>query len=138
MTVEKPGPRRMLPEINDMNQYFWCGGADGRLHILQCGDCATYIHPYAARCSHCRSANLSPQPVSGQGVVVGVTVNYQPWIPGVETPYVVALVELDEQADIRLMTNMPRTPVDDVRIGMRVKVHFEQNGDVYVPLFEAA
>ena len=70
--------------------------------------------------------------------MVGYTVNVQPWIPGVPTPYVVAIVQLEEQADIRLVTNMPRTPIEQVRIGLPVKVFFEQNGDIYLPLFEAA
>lgn len=76
--------------------------------------------------------------MSGRGVIVGLTVNYQPWIKGVEVPYLVALVELEEQSDLRLMTNMPRTAIGDASIGMKVKVFFEQNGDIYVPLFEAA
>lgn len=131
-------PRRPLPQISEMNQHFWCGGADGRLHILQCGDCRHWIHPYAARCPKCHSAKIAPQPVSGRGTVAGFTVNHQPWIPGVSVPYVVAIVELEEQADVRLMTNMPRTPIDAVRVGLPVKVYFEQDGDIYVPLFEAA
>jgi len=45
----------------------------------------------------------------GRGVVVGLTVNYRPWVKGVEVPYLVALVELEEQSDLCLMTNMPRT-----------------------------
>ena len=129
---------RALPRITEMNQYFWCGGEDGKLHVLRCEACGTWIHPYAARCPKCRSDKVSPQAVSGRGAVVGYTVNVQPWIPGVPTPYVVAMVQLDEQADIRLVTNMPRTPIELVRIGLPVKVFFEQNGDIYLPLFEAA
>jgi uncharacterized OB-fold protein len=132
------GPARILPAITEMNQHFWQGGADGRLHILRCEACATWIHPYAARCPKCRSAAISAQAVSGRGTVVGFTVNHQPWLPGVPVPYVVALVELEEQADIRLMTNMPRTLIEDVRIGLPVKVFFETHGDIHLPLFEAA
>jgi len=105
----RPAPRRPLPLITEMNQHFWCGGADGRLHVLRCGACDTWIHPYAARCPKCRSDKVAPQPVSGRGTVAGFTVNHQAWIPGVEVPYVVAIVELEEQANVRLMTNMPRT-----------------------------
>jgi uncharacterized OB-fold protein len=129
---------RPLPLITEMNRHFWCGGADGRLHVLRCAACGTWIHPYAARCPNCRSADLAPQPVSGRGTVVGFTVNHQQWIMGVPTPYVVALVQLEEQADVRLLTNMPRTPIEDVRIGLPVKVYFEPNGEIFIPLFEAA
>lgn len=137
MSNPAKAPVRALPHLTEMNSYFWSGGADGNLHILRCGDCSTWIHPYAARCPACRSARLAPEPVSGRGQVVCCTVNVQPWMPGVEVPYVVAMVQLDEQSDIRLVTNMPRTPIADVKIGMRVKVFFEQNGDIHLPLFEA-
>lgn len=131
-------PPRPLPLINDMNRYFWCGGADGRLHILRCEACGRYSHPYVARCPKCRSAAVAPQPVSGRGRVLSFTINHQQWDPSVPVPYVVAVVCIDEQDDIRLMTNMPRTAVDEVRHDMPVKVFFEQHGDVFVPLFEAA
>lgn len=133
-----PPPFRLLPSITEMNRYFWCGGEDGRLHILRCSVCGTYIHPYAARCPQCRSADVAPQPVSGRGRVVSYTINHQPWAPNQAVPYVVALVQLDEQANLRLMTNLPRTPLADVRHGMPVKVFFEQHGDIHLPLFEAA
>jgi uncharacterized OB-fold protein len=108
------------------------------LHILRCSACNHWIHPYAARCPSCRSAEIAPQPVSGRGTVVAVTVNHQRWSPDLPVPYVIAIVELEEQHDIRLMTNMPRTPIDEVRNGMKVKVFFEQYGEIYLPLFEAA
>jgi uncharacterized OB-fold protein len=129
--------RRAFPAITAVNQHFWCGGADGQLHILRCAN-RHWIHPYAARCPTCGSAEIAPQPVSGLGTVAGFTVNHQPWLPDVPVPYVVAVVELAERHDLRLMTNMPRTPIEDVHVGMPVKVFFEQHGDVFLPLFEAA
>jgi len=128
----------MLPLITEINQHFWCGGADGRLHILRCATCRTWIHPYAARCPKCRSTEVAPEPVSGRGTVAGFTVNHQPWLKDVPVPYVVAVVELEEQADIRLTTNMPRTPIEAVRVGLPVKVYFEPHGQIFLPLFEAA
>jgi uncharacterized OB-fold protein len=138
MSNPAPKPSRALPRITEMNRYFWCGGANGKLHILRCEACGTWIHPYAARCPQCRSDKVAPQPVSGRGVIVGYTVNVQPWIPDVAVPYVVAIVQLEEQGDLRLVTNMPRTPIDQVRVGLPVKVFFEPNGDIHLPLFETA
>ena len=130
--------RRSFPAISEANRHFWLGGKDGKLHILHCGSCGHWIHPYAARCPSCRSADISPQPVSGRGTIAGFTVNHQQWQPDFEVPYVVAVVELEEQSDIRLMTNMPRTPIEQVHVGMPVKVFFEQHGEIFCPLFEAA
>lgn len=130
---------RLLPAITEMNDYFWRGGADGRLHILRCQECRYWIHPYAGRCPQCRSSKLAPEATSGRGTVVGFSVNHQQWQPDVPVPYVVAIVELEERHDLRLMTNLPRTPIDEVTIGLPVQVYFEpQEGGIFLPLFEKA
>ncbi|MDT5299373.1 MAG: uncharacterized protein QOG79_2615 [Mycobacterium sp.] len=87
--------------------------------------------------------DVAPEPVSGKATVAAYTVNRQNWIPGFEPPYVVAMVELDDEPDVRLITNVVGVPVDDVRVGMAVEVFFEDwtalSGDedsrVGVPLF---
>lgn len=128
---------RPLPNLNEMNSYFWQGGRDGRLYILRCQACAYWIHPFAGRCPDCGSDQIAPEAVSGQAIVAGYTVNHQPWIPGVEVPYVVAIVELAERSDLRLMTNLPRIPIEEVRIGLPVQVYFEpQERGIFLPLFE--
>ena len=131
-------PERPLPVITGMNAYYWCGGADGRLHILCCEDCGRFAHPYVGRCAACHSKDMAPKAVSGRATVCGFTINHQPWFPHVPTPYVFAYVELEEQASIRLSTNIVHCPVEEIRIGMPVKVLFEQHGDIFVPLFEPA
>lgn len=62
------------------------------------------------------------------------SVNYQQWIPGSD-PYIIAWVSIDEQPDVRLTTNLVDVEPDDVAVGMEVEVVFEQNDDVYIPLF---
>ena len=61
--------------------------------------------------------------------------NYQPWIPGYDPPYVIAIVEIEEQPDVRLITNIVDCPPEDVHVGMPVEVRFEQHDDVWIPLF---
>ena len=50
----------------------------------------------------------------------------------------VAIVELPEQEGLRLTTNLVNCALEDVRIGMPVRVLFEQWEDVWLPLFEPA
>ena len=57
-------------------------------------------------------------------------------MPAPDHPYAIAIVEIDEQPSVRLMTNIVGCPAEQVRIGMRVKVVFEHRDDVYLPLFE--
>lgn len=129
---------RPLPEITDMNRYFWCDGEDGNLHILHCQDCGYYIHPYAPQCPMCLSKNIKPDAVSGRGTVASYTINHQPWIKGIPVPYAIALVEIEEQPSVRLVSNIQNCAIDDVKIGMPVKVLFEKYEEVYLPLFEPA
>lgn len=84
----------------------------------------------------CRSRSVRDEPVSGTGTVLTYTVNRQVWEPGLEAPYVIAIVAIDEQPGLRLTTNIVNCDVADVWIGMRVRVLFEHCEDVWLPLFE--
>jgi len=127
---------RLLPRLNPDNRPYWTSGEDGVLRFLRCGDCHFFMHPPGPVCPRCLSRNISPEPVSGRGKVETFTVNIQQWIPGSD-PYIIAWVSIDEQPDIRLTTNLIDIKPDDVHIGMPVEVTFEQNDDVYIPLFRA-
>jgi uncharacterized OB-fold protein len=130
-------PTRLLPAVGPDNEHFWQGGGDGELRFLRCDACRYYIHPPAPLCPECLGRALTPGAVSGLGVVHTYTVNHQPWIPGFDPPYVVAIVELAEQPGLRLTTNIVSCEIDDVEIGMPVRVVFEDLGQgVYLPLFE--
>jgi uncharacterized OB-fold protein len=130
------GPLQPLPVVTSLNEHFWHGGADGELRFLRCADCAWYVHPPRPICPRCASRNVGPVAVSGEGVVYTLTVNHQPWYPGQTVPYVVAMVELPEQAGLRLTTNIVGCQPEAVHIGMRVRVWFLAIEDVYLPLFE--
>ncbi len=130
-------PLRLLPQVTPENEHFWLGGADNELRFLRCGSCRYYVHPPAPLCPECLSRDLSPEAVSGRAVVHTFTVNHQPWIPGFDPPYVVAIVELDEQEGLRLTTNLVNCKPEDISIGLRAHVLFEDLGEgVFLPLFE--
>ena len=127
---------RLLPDVTPETEHFWRGGASGELRILRCASCHTFVHPPAPVCPECLGRDLAPEAVSGRGTVATFTVNHQQWNPTVPVPYVIALVEIDEQPSVRLMTNIVGCEPDEVRIGMRVRVTFAEREDVFLPLFE--
>jgi uncharacterized OB-fold protein len=128
---------RLLPAVGPENEHFWKGGADGELRFLRCDDCRTFVHPPSPVCPECLSRSLRPEAVSGRAIVHTYTVNEQPWIPGFDPPYVVAIVDIEEQAGLRLTTNIVNCGIDDVAIGMSVTVCFEECEDgIFIPLFE--
>ena len=131
-------PFRILPRVNDENRFFWTSGEDGRLRFLRCDECGFFVHPPSPICPECLCKRLTPTAVSGRATVATFTVNHQPWIPGYDPPYVVAIIEIEEQPSVRLMTNIVGCAPDDVRIGMPVQVAFEHYDDVWLPLFEPA
>jgi len=131
-------PFRVLPRVTPLNEHFWRGGADGELRFLRCQDDGTYVHPPSPVCPECLGKNISPEAVSGRATVLTYTLNHQQWVPAPDHPYCIAIVELEEQPGLRLMTNVVNCPAEDVRIGMAVKVLFEEYGDVFIPVFEPA
>ena len=74
--------------------------------------------------------------MSGRGTIFTFTVNAHQFHPDVPPPVVIAIVELVEQSDLRIPTNIVGAAADDLRCGLPVQVVFERNGEVYVPLFE--
>jgi uncharacterized OB-fold protein len=82
------------------------------------------------------SADILDAVVSGRGTIESFTINHHRWLPGLKVPYVIALVSLAEQEDIRLMTNIVDCAPEDVSIGATVRVVFEQHEEVFLPLFQ--
>ena len=128
--------QRALPRLTVDNRFFWTNGEDGKLRFLQCQECETFIHPPFPVCHHCKSERLEPTEVPGTGRIDMVTVNHQPWRPGLEVPYVIARIALDGVPGVYLTSNVIGSPVDEVRIDDRVKVTFERQADVWFPLFQ--
>ncbi|MCV7279942.1 Zn-ribbon domain-containing OB-fold protein [Mycolicibacterium flavescens] len=128
----------MLPPLDEHNRPYWTGGSDGRLLIHRCESCGRWVSPPAADCPDC-AGHLTPAPVSGRATVFTYTVNHQPFNPAVPVPYVIAIVELEEQPGLRLAANIVDCEPDSVRVGLPVEVAFErqphEGQDVYVPVF---
>ncbi len=133
-------PFRVPPRITKQNSHFWTGGAEGKLNFLRCQDCQHWIHPAQPVCPECWGKNLKPEATSGLGEVYSFTLNTQQWVPAPDHPYAIVLIEFPEQKGLRLTSNMINCKAEDVKIGMKVKVAFEEHGSdpkkFYVPVFE--
>lgn len=136
--------QRPLPALTELNRAFWTGGADGNLHIQQCGQCERLIHPPAILCPDDHSDDLSFVPVTGRGTLETWTENQHAWFPGFPSLYIVAYVTLAEDPRARLLTNL--VGVDDsstLEVGMPVQVTFERHEVeddevIHLPMFEPA
>jgi uncharacterized protein len=125
-----------VPKITNENEAFWTGGREGCLMISSCDDCGYLTHPSTPRCPSCFSEHVEPRAVSGRGTIYSFTINRQQWSPDLEVPYVIAIVALEEQSSLRLLTNIVGSPVQDVAIGTPVQVEFVERGAAFPPVFK--
>ncbi len=134
----KDVPFRIMPALSERNKHFWQGGRDGELRFQRCQGCGYYLHPPTVICPKCWSKDIGIEAVSGRAEVLTYSVNVQNWMPGLEPPFVLAIVRCLEQDDLRLTTNIVNIDPYEVTIGMAVQVVFEPHVDqeVWIPLFE--
>lgn len=136
-TFRQPEVFRVPPKVDDTNEHFWRGGAEGELRFLRCQACGHWLHPPTPACRVCLSRDLRVEAASGRGTVFSFTRNHQPWNPTMSHPYVIAVVQLDEGP--RLLTNLVDCDPSDAAIGLAVEVCFEVIGEgereVHLPQF---
>lgn len=131
-------PPPVLPLPDALTQFFWDGVAEGKLRILRCDKCSKFVHWPRPVCRFCLGTSLTPTEVSGRGTIATFTIPMQPYDPFwmLQVPYVLAVVELEEQAHLQVVTNVVDCAIDDVRIGMAVEVTFRQVApELTLPLF---
>jgi acetyl-CoA acetyltransferase/uncharacterized OB-fold protein len=119
---------RPLPLLREWNRGYWTAGAEGQLRFQHCTACDRLQHPAAPVCRACGADAFDERAVSGRAVVQGHTT-------GPQGP-VVAVVAIKEDPDVRLTTNLVGIEPADVEVGLPVRVAFEQDDDVWLPLFE--
>ena len=121
-----------VPRVTDLNRLYFEGCALGELRLRRCGRCRALFRFAHAWCPKCWSLDLDWVKASGLGEVSHYSIVYQPPSEAFETPYVLALIELDEQ--VRMMSNVKCEP-SEIRIGLPVEVTFERRGDISLPMF---
>jgi uncharacterized OB-fold protein len=130
-----------LPLPDAVTAPYWQAAAERRLAVQYCDRCRQFIHPPEPYCPRCQNEGLRFEQVSGEGSVYSYTVVRDNATRGFEEmgPYVVALVELKEQPRLTLVANILGAAIDDVRVGMPVRVTWEEAGEgVVLPQFTPA
>jgi acetyl-CoA acetyltransferase/uncharacterized OB-fold protein len=128
----------LLPLVLPWNEFYWKSGADGKLRIQECTSCSGLIHPPKPICPSCGSTELGVREVSGRGTLFGLTVNHHYPFPGVSNPFPIAQVSLEEDPQVKLTTRIVEAEPDSLHLGMAVEVLFQQEEDVWLPLFRPA
>lgn len=129
--------KKPLPRVDEENRWFWEACARHELVLQQCAACGTVRYYPRALCTKCLSAQTTYIRASGRGTIYTYTVTHQNQAPGFrdELPYVMAYVQLEEGP--RVLSNVVRTPIDQVSIGLRVEVVFEEiDEEMAIPKFQ--
>ncbi|MEU7485160.1 bifunctional MaoC family dehydratase N-terminal/OB-fold nucleic acid binding domain-containing protein [Streptomyces sp. NPDC042319] len=134
---KESAPRRPRPVINRDNAGFWAGVAERRLLIQRCGDCGRLRFPWLPGCNGCGAQEWDTVEASGDGTVFSYVVMHHPPFPAFDPPYAVAVIELAE--GVRMVSDVVGVAHDEVRVGMPVRLEFQQVDEgLVLPVFRAA
>lgn len=125
------------PKPTSVTEQYWTGVARGELLLQQCKGCGGRQHYPRLLCRICGSEDLAWCTATGRGDVYTYTVARRPASDAFKdvVPYVCALVDLDE--GVRVLSNIVNCDVEDMNIGMRVEVVFDEiNGETAAPCFQ--
>lgn len=138
MTTKPERRAKPLPAPDELTASFWAAAKERRLVIQRCKGCGHFNHPPRGQCDICVSEDLEYQEVSGRGKVYSYTLMYQKNVPGFEgeIPYLNVAVELEEQPDLILVTNLVDATPEEVAIGRPAEVVFQRvNDEITLPQF---
>ena len=126
------------PGVTEETEPFWAAAREGRLTVERCASCGAESFPPRGICRTCRNRTMTTVDVTGRGRVYSLTVNYQRWLPGLEVPYAIVLVEFPEHPGVRVVGRLRGCPPEAASIDMEVEIGFEPGpGGFAIPSFLA-
>ncbi|MFF5007815.1 Zn-ribbon domain-containing OB-fold protein [Streptomyces phaeochromogenes] len=125
---------RPVPVPTPLSRQFWDAARLGDLVVPRCTSCGLRFFVPEPACPGCMSRDWGYVPSAGRGAVYSVTVVHRAPGPGFDTPFALAVIDLDGGAT--LLSHVDAGDPDDVVIGMRVRVDFRAFTDeITLPYF---
>jgi uncharacterized protein len=120
---------RPVPVPDQISLGFWESVQRCQLAVQRCSGCAEFHHPPVGICPYCLTDRLQFEPVSGRGRIVSFTVTYSgarhPAFQERE-PYPLAIVELEEQRRLYLLTNPIVSNLAALDVGLPVVAEYPE------------
>lgn len=131
-------PEKPLPQPTPTSQPYWDGLRARRVMLQYSPSSDQWVHYPRNRAPGTLADDLEWREVSGEGQVYTFTVARRPTAPAwaEDTPQMIAVVELDEGP--KITTELVEVDPDAIRIGMRVKPVFQDEGAVTLLRFAPA
>ncbi|MEE2784830.1 MAG: OB-fold domain-containing protein [Pseudomonadota bacterium] len=116
---------------DELTAPFWAAANEHRLVIQQCCVCERLQHPPANKCGGCRSDDLTWTEMSGKGHIYNYGVVHDGPVRMLheDQPFNVAIITLDDDPDIQMLSHLPGTPPDEVPVKGAVEVIFEETAN---------
>lgn len=128
----------MKLEPTPETQHYWDGAREGKLLLQRCPACEKPWFPPRPGCPTCGSRDIEVFEASGSATLYSYVISHVA-PPGVEAPFVVAIVELEEGP--RMVTNVVGVEPDprNLPLDLPLTVTFRDlEGDLKLPVFEPA
>lgn len=134
MSETRPQTGIPLPRPTTLSTPYWDGCREGQLRVQRCTTCGGFEFIPQHGCTNCVTDTLQWVNSSGRGQVYSYSVVHRPQQPQFDTPYVVAIVQIDPSDDNAagwyMLTNLIDIDPEKVTVGMPVEVAFEKMSDV--------
>ncbi len=130
---------KTVPEINDISKPFWDAAQREEFLIQRNKNTGNYFFMAGELPSDDSSPDFEWVKASGKGEIVTFSIAKSPLFESyaAELPYMVAIIKLSEGP--QMMSNIINCNPEDVHVGMKVKVTFEERKDGFkIPQFEPA
>ena len=118
------------PRLTASTEPFWSGLVEGEFRTTKCRACQHISFPPKPICPACWSRDVEWVAMSGRGILASFTeVSAAPKVFAAETPYVLALVDLEE--GVRCLSRI-LAPYDDLRVGIPVRLKIRPAQPLYL------
>jgi len=120
-----------IPVPDEVSKPFWDACNERRLIVQNCTACNRLQYPPQKTCAACGSAaHLEWREVSGRGRINGYCVMYESRVGPLQAdqPFNIAVIELEEDPAIKLLSSLPGTPLEEVPVGAKVEVDYQEVG----------
>ncbi len=116
---------------------YWQATKEERLTACQCGACGHFRMPPTAFCPECQSQDVKWPTLPGTATVFSFAICTRSPFPDVpDFVYVPVVVDLDGAPGADLVSNLVGMPAEDVQIGMKVTVEWNEIQDGWkLPIF---
>ena len=126
------------PVVTAETEAVWEGFQRGVLLAERCRACGAESFPPRGMCRRCGARDAELVEVAGPGHVYSLTVNHQRWLPDLEVPFAIVLVEFADHPGVRVAGRLRGCAPEEAHIEMAVDVGFEPGpGGFAIPSFVA-